>query len=217
LSRRDPVDRREYRLVMKLVSLIGALGVGAATAAGIAACGSSDASNASLPTVTITTPATQSTAPDQTAPATTTPATTTTTLPTVTSPPTQTRTATAPAFTQTTGGTSSDGGDLGAAVATMKARGYAPVSTSTYAADQTLRVLIGANGGAEQAFFFDGTTYLGTDTKDPSRSIAVTGQTDTEVSLRYATTNGSTTVRYELDSGRLTPLDAIPSAASRAG
>jgi LppP/LprE lipoprotein len=202
---------------MKLISLLGALGVGAACAAGIAACGSSNASNVSLPTVTITTPAGPPSATDTQPPATeTTAPTTTTTIPTVTSPPAQTRTATAPAFTQTSGGTSADSGDLLAAVTTLKARGYEPVSTSTYDANETLRVVIGANGGAEQAFFFDGPTYLGTDTKDPSRSISVTGQTDTEVTLRYGTTNGSATVRFELDMGQLTPLDTIPSASSRA-
>jgi hypothetical protein len=199
---------------MKLIGLIGALGLGAATAAGVAACGSSsDASNVSLPTVTKTVVASP---PSDVAPTTTAaPQPTTTTVPTVTNPPAQTRTATAPAFTETTGGTSSAGGDLQAAVATLRTRGYAPVSTSTYDSGDTLRVLIGANGGAEQAFFFDGTTYLGTDTKLPSRSIAVTGQTDTEVTLSYATTAGSASVRFELDQGALTPLDPIPSSAAR--
>lgn len=197
---------------MKLIGLIGALALGATAAAGVAACGSSNSSAVSVPTVTITTPAPT---PTQQASTPATPPPVTTTLPTVTNAPAQTRTATAPAFTQTTGGTSSQGGALGAAVATLRARGYTPVSTSTYDADQTLRVLVGASGGAEQAFFFDGTTYLGTDTKDPSRSISVTGQTDTEVTLRYATTSGSATVHFELDMGQLTPLDTIPSTASR--
>jgi hypothetical protein len=198
---------------MKLISLIGALGLGAASAAGVAACGSGNASTR-LPTVTITTPAPAPVETTEQPSETTTPATTTT-IPTVTSPPAQTRTATAPAFTETTGGTAAEGGDLGAAVATLKTRGYTPVSTSTYDPDQTLRVLIGASGGAEQAFFFDGTTYLGTDTKLPSRSISVTGQTDTEVTLQYATTNGPANVHFELDMGQLTPLDAIPSTAAR--
>jgi hypothetical protein len=199
---------------MKLIGLIGALGLGAASAAAVAACGSSNASHASLPTVTITTPApTTTTQPTSTATA----PTTTTTLPTVTSPPAQTRTATGPAFTQTTGGTSSPSGDLQAAVAKLKVRGYAPVSTASYDPNQTLRVLIGRNGGAEQAFFFDGTTFLGTDTKDPSRSISVTSQTDTGVTLRYSTTNGPATVHFELDMGKLTPLDTIPSSTSRLG
>jgi hypothetical protein len=199
---------------MKLIGLIGALGLGAATAAGLAACGSSNSSQASLPTVTITTPAPAT--PAQQAPVTAAP-TTTTTIPNVTTPVNQTRTATAPAFTKTTGGTSPQGGDLQAAVATLKTRGYAPLSTSSYDPDQTLRVLIGSNGGAEQAFFFDGTTYLGTDTKLPSRSISVTGQTDTEVTLQYGTANGPATVHFELDMGQLTPLDAIPSTAARSG
>lgn len=199
---------------MKIIGLIGALGLGAASAAAVAACGSSNASHVSLPTVTITTPAPTTTtqpAPTATAPG------ATTTLPTVTAPPSQTRTATGPAFTQTTGGTSSPSGDLQAAVAKLTARGYAPVNTSSYDPDQTLRVLIGRTGGAEQAFFFDGTTFLGTDAKDPSGSISVLGQTDTEVTLRYATTSGPATVHFELDMGKLTPLDPIPSATSRSG
>jgi hypothetical protein len=200
---------------MKLIGLIGALGLGAASAAGLAACGSGNSSQVSLPTVTITTPA-PSPAPTQQATITTAP-TTTTTIPDVTTPVNQTRTATAPAFTKTTGGTSAQGGDLQAAVATLRTRGYTPTSTSSYDPDQTLRVLIGSSGGAEQAFFFDGTTYLGTDTKLPSRSISVTGQTDTEVTLQYATTNGPVTVHFELDMGQLTPLDTIPSTAARSG
>jgi hypothetical protein len=199
---------------MRLITLIGALGLGAATAAGIAACGSTNA-NVTLPTVTVTTPASPAASTPQTTAAPPTTPATTTTIPTVTNPPTQTRTATAPAFTETTGGTPSVGAALGAAVATLKARGYTPVSTSTYDANDTLRVLIGANGGAQQAFFFDGTTYLGTDTKDPSRSISVTGQTDTEVTLRYATSSGSASVGFELDMGVLTPLGPIPSTAAR--
>ncbi|HEY5198338.1 MAG TPA: LppP/LprE family lipoprotein [Solirubrobacteraceae bacterium] len=197
---------------MKLIGAIGALAVGMATAGGVAACGSSNASSPSLPTVTITTPAPTPT--EQPSTPATTPATTTT-LPTVINPPAQTRTATGPAFTQTTGGASSEDGALGAAVATLKSRGYTPVSTSTYDPNQTLRVLIGSSGGAEQAFFFDGTKYLGTDTKDPSRSISVTGQADTEVTLRYGTTNGSATVHFELDMGQLAPLETIPTTASR--
>ncbi len=200
---------------MRLLGLIGALGLGAACAAGVAACGASNSSSGRLPTVTITTPAPSAPAQQPTTTAST-PATTTT-LPNVTTPANQTRTGTAPAFTETTGGTSAPGGGLEAAVASLETRGYRPLGTSSYDPNQTLRVLIGSNGAREQAFFFDGTTYLGTDTKLPSRSIAVTGQDDTAVALRYATTSGPVTVHFELDGGRLTPLDPIPSAASRSG
>jgi len=202
---------------MKLITLIGAIGLGLASAAGLAACGSGNSSTARLPTVTITTPATPAptTQPSTTASG---PAPTTrTTIPTGTTPANQTRTGPAPAFTRTTGGTAAPGGALGAAVASVKSRGYTPVSTSSYDPNQTLRVLIGSNGGREQAFFFDGTTYLGTDTKLPSRSISVTAQTDTAVTLSYATKSGSASVRFALDMGRLAPLDPIPSAASRTG
>jgi hypothetical protein len=214
-----PIERgiANYPVPMKLIGLIAALCLGAASAAGLVACGSSNASGTSLPTVTITAPApAPAPTPAQPAPQATVPSTTTT-IPNVTTPVNQTRTATAPAFTSTTGGTSSQGGDLQAAVATLKTRGYTPLGTSSYDPDQTLRVLIGSSGGAEQAFFFDGTSYLGTDTKLPSRSISVTGQTDTEVTLRYGTTNGPVSVHFELDMGELTPLDTIPSTAARAG
>jgi hypothetical protein len=196
---------------MKLIGLIGALGLGAATAAGVAACGSSNASSGRLPTVTITAPAPAPTG-QQPSPAATTPATTTT--PSVTTPARATRTAPAPAFTRTTGGTSATGGDAAAAAAAVMRRGYTPV-TQTYDPSQTLRVLIGSSGGRQQAFFFDGSTYLGTDTKLPSRSIAVVGQSDTEVTLRYATSTGPATVHFALDMGKLAPLDPIPSVAAR--
>ncbi len=199
---------------MRPASLIGALGLGAASAVGLAACGASNSSSPRLPTVTITTPAPAVTAQP---PASTSPTpTTTTTIPSATTPAGQTRTGTAPAFTKPTGGTAA-GGALQAAVASLKTRGYAPVSTSSYDPNQTLRVLIGSNGGREQAFFFNGTTYLGTDTRLPSRSIAVVGESDTEVVLKYATTGGPATVHFQLDMGRLTALDPIPSTAARTG
>ena len=200
---------------MRLANLIGALGLGAASAVGVVACGASNSSSPRLPTVTITTPAPGVTGqpPTSTSPT----PTTTTTIPSVTTPAGQTRTGTAPAFTKTTGGTAAGGGALQAAVASLKTRGYAPVATSSYDPNQTLRVLIGSNGGREQAFFFNGTTYLGTDTKLPSRSIAVVGESDTEVILKYATTGGPATVHFQLDMGRLTALDPIPSTAARTG
>jgi len=200
---------------MRVVSLIGVLGLGAASAAGLAACGASNSPRGPLPTVTITTPA-PAPATQQPASTASTP-TTPTTVPRLTTPADQTRTGPAPAFTRTTGGTAAQGGPLEAAVASLRTRGYTPLNTSSYDPNQTLRVLIGSNGGREQAFFFDGTTYLGTDTKLPSRSIAVTGQSDTGITLRYATTSGPVSVHFELDRGHLTPLDPIPSTAARTG
>jgi hypothetical protein len=171
--------------------------VGLAAAAALASCGSKRAAVV-VETVTVTTPRTTSTQA------------TTATTPTT---PTQTRTATGPGFTGGTPATPS--GALSAALASLSSRGFTPVSTSTYQPGDTLRVLIGRRSGAEQAFFFNGSRYLGTDASGTSRSISVVGQSDTQVSLRYATTSGPQTVRFVLDMGRLMALDSIPSSAAR--
>lgn len=143
----------------------------------------------------------------------------------------KTRTAPAPAFT---GGTSaaagSSGGALGSAVAKLHALGFSPLATSTYDSNQTLRVLIGARSPtaderAQQAFFFDGARYLGTDTRGTSAEIRVAAQSDTGVTLSYGiykrtdalccSTGGTRSVRFQLDMGKLMAVDAIPSAAER--
>ena len=132
---------------------------------------------------------------------------------------TTTRTETAPAFVGTT---TTPSGALGAAVALLAHKGYQALDTSTYQAGDTLRVLIGRAAGGERAFFFDQGTYLGTDATAPSAQITVLGQNDTEVTLAYATfragesaPSGRRSVRFALDMGQLSPLDAIPSVAVR--
>ena len=72
----------------------------------------------------------------------------------------------------------------------LKARGYTPNETSQYHSDQTLRVLVGTRTGSsdgydQQAFFFVGGRYIGTDTKEPSATVKVVSQSDTEVTLAY--------------------------------
>ena len=74
----------------------------------------------------------------------------------------------------------------------------------------------------ERAFFFDQGTYLGTDAAAASGQIAVLGHNDTEVTLSYGiykpgapSPSGSRRVRFALDMGQLSPLDAIPSVAVR--
>jgi hypothetical protein len=98
------------------------------------------------------------------------------------------------------------------------------VSTATYDAANTLRVLIGrqAESANERAFFFDQTTYLGTDASTPSEQITVLGANDTEVTLGYSVYNpgaadpsGHRSVRFELDMGQLSALDPLPSVADR--
>ena len=138
-----------------------------------------------------------------------------------------TRTTTAPAFTKET--TSGEG--LGAAVALVKAHGYTAGETSTYRPEETLRVLVGTRTGSsdgygQQAFFFVDGHYLGTDTSEPSASVKVVGQSDTEVTLAYpvykagdplSKPSGEKTVRFQLNNGRLVPLGQIPSASTRNG
>jgi hypothetical protein len=139
-----------------------------------------------------------------------------------------TRTTTAPAFTKEP--TSTEG--LGAAVAVVKAHGYTAGETSTYHPEQTLRVLVGTRNGSsvgyvQQAFFFVDGRYVGTDTSEPSASVKVVGQSDTEVTLAYALykpgdplshpSGGEATVHFQLNNGRLVALDPIPPATSSTG
>ncbi len=139
-----------------------------------------------------------------------------------------TRTTTAPAFTKET--TSAEG--LSGALAVVKARGYTANNTSDYHSQQTLRVLVGTRTGsgdgyAQQAFFFVGGRYIGTDTSRPSASVKVVGQGDTEVTLAYplyrphdplcCPGGGQASVRFQLNNGRLVALDPIPPVSSNTG
>jgi hypothetical protein len=139
-----------------------------------------------------------------------------------------TRTGTAPAFAKES--TSDEG--LSAAEAVVKAHGYTASETSEYRPGQTLRVLVGTRAGSsdgygQQAFFFVDGRYLGTDTSQPSASVRLVGQSDTEVTLAYPLykpgdasskpSGGEKTVRFQLNNGRLVALGQIPSLAVRAG
>lgn len=136
-----------------------------------------------------------------------------------------TRTATAPAFTKES--SSSEG--LTEAVNLVKAHGYTPQDTSQYHSAQTLRVLLATRTGSgdgydQQAFFFLGGHYLGTDTSSPSAGIALVSQSDTEATLAYhlylprdplcCARGGEAKVRFQLNNGRLTALDPIPPSES---
>jgi hypothetical protein len=117
-------------------------------------------------------------------------------------------------------------------VAVLEARGYTANETSQYHSNQTLRVLVGtktgsSDGHGQQAFFFVGGRYIGTDAKEPSATVKVLSQSDTEVTLGYplyrtgdplsSPSGGQATVRFQLDNGKLTPLDPIPPANSTTG
>jgi hypothetical protein len=205
--------------------------LGVALAALLAGCGGG------TKTVDASTPlpeGTTSTSAPRTSTTTTTTATSTTPTSTTTAPssesggtasPSTTRTATAPAFTHegstgtTTTGEGAEG--LSAAEAVVQAKGFTVAAASDYHPNQTLRVLVGtrtgaAEGNGQQAFFFVDGRYIGTDAKQPSASVHVVSQGDTEVTLAYAISGGGqATVRFQLNNGKLVPLEAIPSASSR--
>lgn len=139
-----------------------------------------------------------------------------------------TRTGSAPAFAKEPTG----GEGLNQAITVVKAHGYSPPNTSDYHADQTLRVLLAtrtgsADGYAQQAFFFVGGRYIGTDTSAPSAGIRLVSQGDTEATLAYRLfrpgdplccgRGGEATVRFQLNNGRLVALDPIPPVSSSTG
>jgi hypothetical protein len=203
--------------------------LGVALAALLAGCGGG------TKTVDASTPLPEGTTSTSTPRASTTTTTTTSTTPTstTTAPPSEsggtaspstTRTATAPAFTHgggagTTTGEGAEG--LSAAEAVLQAKGFTVDAASDYHPNQTLRVLVGTRtssteGNGQQAFFFVDGRYIGTDAKQPSASVHVVSQGDTEVTLAYALSNGGqATVNFQLNNGKLVPLEAIPSASSR--
>jgi LppP/LprE lipoprotein len=133
----------------------------------------------------------------------------------------ETRTAPEPAFT---GGETAAGAS--AAVAVLRARGYTALDPAQYHSTATLGVLIGRGdgdeGGGEQAFFFVGGRFIGTDAKEPSASVELVSESDSEVTLAYplyrsgdaagAPTGGRALVRFQLDDGKLQALSAIPPA-----
>jgi hypothetical protein len=117
-------------------------------------------------------------------------------------------------------------GTVEEAVARVRREGFDVPDTGTYRPENTLRVLIGVRSDSataynQNAFFFLGGRYLGTDTKQVSAGIDYVGQTDLTVTLRYAIyapddpnccpSGGAERVRYRWNGSRLTPLDPIPS------
>jgi hypothetical protein len=137
--------------------------------------------------------------------------------------PARTRTAPEPAFTEKED--SAEG--LSAATAVLRARGFTPTNTSVYHSDQVLRVLVGSREGGQQAFFFVNGRYIGTDTKEPSATVSVLSQGETEVTLAYplyrrsdalgSPSGGEAKVRFQLNNGQLQPLDPLPPASSTTG
>lgn len=146
----------------------------------------------------------------------------------VTTTQTTTRTSTAPRFVNE----EAVEGDAAAAVATVTKAGYTASKPSEYHPDQTLQVLLGtragtAEGHQQRAFFFINGKYIGTDASQPSGSIRVVSQKDTEVTLAYGLyksgdslccpSGGEADVTFQLDNGRLVPLQKIPPVSSSTG
>jgi hypothetical protein len=142
------------------------------------------------------------------------------------SAPTGTRSAPEPAFTKPQQGAEA----LSSATAVLRARGYTPANTADYHSHQALEVLIGmhigsGDGYGQQAFFFVNGRYIGTDASQPSATLRVVSQGDTEVTLAYplyrsadplcCPGGGQTHVRFQLNNGKLTALDPIPPLRSK--
>jgi hypothetical protein len=199
----------------------------AAVGASLAACGSgtktvSVGSSAASAQTTTSAQHTTSTSSTASAPAKTTPA------PRTSAAPTTTRTAPEPEFAQQERKVEG----LSTAAAVLRSHGYTPANPSDYHPNQALRVLIGVRTGSgdgytQQAFFFVNQRYLGTDAIAPSAALRVVGQNDTEVTLAYplyrsgdplcCPGGGHTRVRFQLNNGKLTPLEPIPPASSKKG
>ena len=214
-----------------LIGALAALALGIGTGAMLGGCGGSETKTVSVagaPEVTHST----ATATTSTTPTTTSIATSSTPAPTSTAggtaAPGATHTAPEPEFAQQ----EAHGAGAGEAVDALKARGYTPVEPAQYHADQTLRVLVGARTGSsdgygQQAFFFVAGRYIGTDTKEPSATVKVIAQSDTEVTLGYPLyrngdslsdpSGGQATVHFQLNNGKLVALDPIPPASSTTG
>jgi hypothetical protein len=121
---------------------------------------------------------------------------------------------------------------VNAAAAIVRGRGFTPNNTSDYHSNQALRVLVGtrsgsADGYGQQAFFFVNGRYIGTDAKQPSATLKVAGQSDTEVTLSYplyrkrdplsSPSGGEARVTFQLNNGKLVALGKIPPAESATG
>jgi hypothetical protein len=192
----------------RLVLLISA---SLALSLAVAACGggtrTSVASTTATVTRTVTVPAGTTTS--------TTPSTTTATGTTATPPPNPHATLT-----------------LHAAELTLGARGFATLTERDFRPDQVLKVLLGVKGrrsadlGTQQAFFFVGDRFIGTDTADTSGGLSVVDQGSDHVTLAYAlykpqdalccARGGTTQVTYRWSGTRLVPEGSIPSSATGA-
>jgi hypothetical protein len=113
-----------------------------------------------------------------------------------------------------------------AAVAELHGQGYQPLKLSDYDFKTNLRVLIGRRAdGAEWAFFFVRTHYIGHDAITPSARLRLASDTKRSATLAYTTYGPSdaaccprgprVTVRFVWDGTSLAPQQPIPSSFTR--
>jgi eukaryotic-like serine/threonine-protein kinase len=117
--------------------------------------------------------------------------------------------------------------DFNAASQTVNQLGYNVVTppNSQDPAPDALNVLIGqcdgsADGYCENAFFFVGSKYIGTDISSKDAAVSIAWQNDTTVALSYplyargdplcCPTDGVRLVRFSWDGQSLSPLDPLP-------
>ena len=110
-------------------------------------------------------------------------------------------------------------------MAELRRQGYKPARLADWHARQSLRVLIGTQGGQRRAFFFVGRRYIGNDATTPSTKLRVGKQDKRSVTLVYSVWRrgdraccphgGAVRVRFRWEGGRLQPQSAIPDAAAR--
>ena len=85
-------------------------------------------------------------------------------------------------------------------------------------------ILGSGDGYGQQAFFFVNGRYIGTDASQPSATLRVASQGDTEVTLAYplyrkgdplcCPGGGQAQVHFQLNNGKLAPLEPIPPSSS---
>jgi hypothetical protein len=109
------------------------------------------------------------------------------------------------------------------AVAEVRAQGYTTLKPTDYDPRATLRVLIGRPvgdaAGGYRAFFFNKTTFIGSDSRANSSVLRVARKGKVTVTLSYGVyapgdlagrPSGRKRVRFKLEADVLTPLDTIP-------
>jgi hypothetical protein len=118
----------------------------------------------------------------------------------------------------------SESNSRAAALATVRSQGFVS-NGSTYHPEHQLRVITAVRdssvtGTEQQAFFFVGDRYIGTDSKEPSAGITMLSQDDTTVTLNYpryqsqdpmcCASEGFAMVRYHWDGKSSQALDPVP-------